>query len=151
MRVMIRRHVHDFSNLEFDWLACDADGFVALFSSAGFGPVPEESVAMADALDAALDRMNAMPIRSGATSIGGTTNPDDWMAAAQRGFFAFDWAHARDRYQIEALPNRPIRVDEVEDKTIRDAVSRVRIPVRFSHLRWLDWDESGELSAGAEL
>jgi hypothetical protein len=50
--------VHDFSNLEFDWLACDADGFVALFSSAGFGPVPEESVAMADALDAAMSCRN---------------------------------------------------------------------------------------------
>lgn len=81
----------------------------------------------------------------------GTTKPDDWIAAAQCGFFAFDWAHSRDRYQIEALPNRPIRVDEILDEAIGDALARVRIPIRFSHLRWVDWDEAGNLSSGAEL
>jgi hypothetical protein len=145
---VIRRHIHQFSNLEFDWLACDADGFVAMFSSAGFGAVPEESAVAPEALDAALDRIEALPVTGEATSIGGTTNPDDWIAAAERGFFAFDWAHMRDRYELEALPSKPIHIDEIPDVVIRDITPRVRIPVRFSQLRWVDWDDDGQLSSG---
>ena len=147
---MIRRHIHELSGLEFDWLACDADGFVAMLSSAGFGAVPEEAVATADALETALDRIKLLPVTGEATSISGMTSPDDWIAAARRGVFAFDWEHARDRYRIEGLPSRAIRVDEIADVALRDAVSRVRIPVVFSDVRWLDWDEAGKLSAGTE-
>jgi hypothetical protein len=143
---VIRRHIHEFSNLEFDWLARDADGFVAMFSSAGFGAVPEESVAAAEALDAALDRIKALPVTGEASSISGRTTPDDWIATARRGLFAFDWAHVR--YQIEAVPSRALRIDEIEDEVIRDVANRVRIPVRFSQLRWVDWDEAGQLSSG---
>jgi hypothetical protein len=153
MLSMIRRHVHEFSNLEFDWLACDADGFVALFSSAGFGPVPEELPTMVDAIDAALDRMKALPVIGDASADKATTGAceaADWATAAQRGFFAFDWAHGHDRYEIEARPKRPLRIDEIQDEAIREMVSRVRIPVRFSHLRWVDWDDAGNLSSGAE-
>lgn len=146
---MIRRHVHELSNIELDWLACDADGFVALFSSAGFGPVPEELPAMVEAIDAALDRIKALPL-TGDEASADTTDPDEWTAAAQRGFFAFDWAHDHDRYEIEALPKRPLRLDQIQDEVIREIVSRVRIPVRFSHVRWVDWDDAGNLSSGAE-
>lgn len=31
----------DFQGLEFDWFAVDSDGFVALMSSAGHGPIPD--------------------------------------------------------------------------------------------------------------
>ncbi len=144
---MILRHVHAFSGLEFDWLACDSDGFVALFSTAGFGPVPEELPAMVDAVDAVLDRMRALPLTGDEH---GTADPDEWIAAAQRGFFAFDWAHGHDRYEVEALPTRPVRIDEIQDEAIREMISRVRIPVRFSHLHWVDWDDAGNLSSSAE-
>lgn len=144
---MIPRHIHEFSNLELDWLACDADGFVAMFSSAGFNAVPEESVPVADSLDAALDRIKALPVAGEATSISGGTTPDDWIATARRGFFAFDWAHMRDRYQLEASPSRPIHIDEIPDDVISDVAKRVRIPVRFSQLRWIDWNEVGQLSS----
>jgi hypothetical protein len=143
---VIRRHIHEFSNLEFDWLACDADGFVAMFSSAGFGAVPEESVAAAEALDAALDRIKALPVIGEATSMSGRTTPDDWIATARRGLFAFDWADVR--YQIEALPSTTLRIDEIQDETIRDIAKRVTIPVRFPKLRWIDWDDAGQLSSG---
>ncbi|HSD87871.1 MAG TPA: hypothetical protein VLB44_10170 [Kofleriaceae bacterium] len=131
--------------MEFDWLAWDADGFVALFSSAGFGPVPEKLPAMVDAIDAALERMKALPLTGDETA-----EPDEWLAAAQRGFFAFDWAHGHDRYELEALPKRTLRIDEIHDEAIRELVSRVRIPIRFSLLRWVDWDDAGKLSSGSE-
>ena len=145
MLAVIRRHVHAFSNVEFDWLACDADGFVAVFSSAGFGPVPEELVAMVEAVDAALDRIKALPVRAESAP----ADPDERRPAAY-GLFAFDWTHARDRYEIEASPERPLRIDEIQDEEIRAMVSRVRVPVRFSQLRWIDWDDAGDLSSGAE-
>lgn len=116
------------------------------FSSAGFGAVPADSIAVADALDAALDRIKALPVIGEATSISGQTRPGDWIATARRGLFAFDWAHVR--YQIEALPSTALRIDEIQDDTIRDVAKRVRIPVRFSQLRWIDWDDAGQLSSG---
>lgn len=100
---------------------------------------------MVDAIDAALDHMKTLPVTGDET-----TDPNEWIAAAQRGFFAFDWAHGHDRYEIEALPKRPLRLDEIQDEALREMFSRVRIPVRFSHLRWVDWDDAGNLSSGAE-
>ena len=143
--------MHEFSGLEFDWLACDEDGFVGMFSSAGFGPVPEAAIANADSLAEALDRIKALPVTGDTTPVSGRTDPDDWIAAAQRGLFAFDWAHMRDRYQLEALPSRPVHLKDIKDDEIRQAAESVRIPARFSQLRWLDWNESGRLSTGVEI
>jgi len=148
---VIRRQVHEFSGLELDWLACDEDGFVAMFSSAGFGPVPDAAIAIADSLAEVFDRIKALPVTGDTAPVSGRTEPDDWIAAAQRGLFAFDWAHTRNRYQIEAPPSRPVRLDDIKDELIRQAAERVRIPVRFSQLRWIDWDEAGRTSSGAEL
>lgn len=148
---MIRRQVHEFSGLEFDWLACDQDGFVATFSSAGFGPVPDAAIQIADSLREMLDRIKALPTTGGSTSISGRTEPDDWIATAQRGMFAFDWAHMRDRYQLEGLPSRPVHLTDIQDDVIRQAAESVRIAVRFSVTRWLNWDERGHLSSGTEL
>src|SRR5262245_52257163 len=41
--------------LEFDWLASDADGHVALFSTAGGGFAPDEFLSDTDAHDRAID------------------------------------------------------------------------------------------------
>jgi hypothetical protein len=148
---VIRRQVHEFSGLEFDWLACDQDGFVGTFSSAGFGPVPDAAIQIADSLDEALDRIKARLTTGGSTSISGRTDPDDWIATARRGLFAFDWDHMRDRYRIEGLPSRPVPLNDIKDDVIRQAAACVRIPVRFTAIRWLDWDENGRLSSGIEI
>jgi hypothetical protein len=57
----------------------------------------------------------------------------------------------RHRYQLEGLPSRAVRLDDIDDDVIRQAAESVRIPVRFSQVRWLDWDETGQLSSGAEV
>ena len=147
---MIRRQLHEFSGLEFDWLACDQDGFVATFSSAGFGPVPDAAIQIADSLRGVLARIKALPANAASTSISGRTDPDDWIATARRGLFAFDWAHTRDRYQLEALPSSPVHLNDIKDDVIRQAAESVRIPVRFSQLQWLDWDDAGQLASGSE-
>ena len=33
---------HDYLGVEFDWIATDLDGHIGYFSSAGFGPLPEQ-------------------------------------------------------------------------------------------------------------
>lgn len=50
---------------EFDWLASDAGGLVAVFSSAGYGAVPSAAAARVADIDAAIETIRACPARCG--------------------------------------------------------------------------------------
>ena len=45
---------------EIDWLATDRDGFVAMFSSAGYGPFPEMVAALRKDMRTMEDRVLAL-------------------------------------------------------------------------------------------
>jgi hypothetical protein len=51
----------ELHGLEFDWLACDADGWVALLSTAGSGVVPASVLQDVDAQDSAIDAILGLP------------------------------------------------------------------------------------------
>jgi hypothetical protein len=76
----------DFVGLEFDWFAKDADGYVALLSSAGWGPVPDLVFAQYD---------DQMKIGQFLATLCGIRESDDLerssQALRQRGVFAYDW------------------------------------------------------------
>ena len=59
---MTHKLAEDLLGLEFDWLAVDGDGHVALFSTAGGGYAPEEALRDGEAQEAAIDVIVAAPV-----------------------------------------------------------------------------------------
>jgi hypothetical protein len=74
---------HPYWGLEFDWLGVDRHGHVAVFTTAGYGPVPEGVNQHLAEVDAAIDRVRQLPVTGSAGDI--VQDPDggdysDWYA-----------------------------------------------------------------------
>ena len=116
----------DFEGVELDWFAVDAGGFVALMSSAGFGPIP----------DVVFERFEGQ--RRIEESFGGIigTSPSADLCLVQQllslaGVFVFDWKHWDGPYQRIAVPPQPRRVDDFGfSQELREAF--VAVPGCFS-------------------
>lgn len=126
---------HDYTRVEFDWLATDLDGFVGYFSTAGAGPVPTASVQDGELLEDALDRIRALDRVCDGVPVAGVLNPRDWIDVAERGIFAYDWSHTTRQYELVAEPARPVRLHDLLDPKIRSLAAHVRLPVRISMSR----------------
>ncbi|MDC0676493.1 hypothetical protein [Sorangium atrum] len=119
--------------LEFDWLASDADGYVALFSTAGGGYAPDEFLRDTDAHDAAIDAVLASPASTVARFAPelppGLKNM--WRMVAERGLFAFDSDPHGGPYRVVAAPVDPIRIVDLPRGVI-DIAGRLKLrQVRF--------------------
>ncbi|WP_437789996.1 hypothetical protein [Sorangium sp. So ce693] len=119
--------------LEFDWLASDADGYVALFSTAGGGYAPDEFLRDTDAHDAAIDAVLASPASTVARFAPelppGLKNT--WRMVAERGLFVFDSDPHGGPYRMVAAPADPIRIVDLPRGVI-DIVGRLKLrQVRF--------------------
>jgi hypothetical protein len=117
----------DIVALEYDWLAVDAEGLVALFSTAGGGYAPAALLADTDAFDAAIATVLSMP---GSTTTATCTRelPVDlintWKLVAERGLFAFDSDPPGGPYRLIAAPTRPVCLQELPP-IVRDVAGRV--------------------------
>lgn len=108
-------HADDDRYTDWRWLACDAIGQVAAFTTAGSGPIPRSARAGLPGLDAGLD---ALPIRGAYRLIPHAGNLEDWISCAQRGLFAYDWSDITDddvghAYALIAAPVSPLRLAEL--------------------------------------
>ncbi len=93
--------------LEFDWLAVDGIGHLAVFSTAGWGPVPVSVLSHVDEEKQFLD-----PTRPPAE-------------VAMRGFYVYDWKHWNGPYVRVAKPKVPSLAVDAEPEFRRLAnVSR---------------------------
>ncbi len=101
----------DILGYEFDWLARDADDYVALFSTAGGGYAPEEFLRDTDAHQAAIDAILALPAstRVRFAPVLTSEHQNTWFLVAERGLFAFDADPNGGPYQLIAAPDRPVR------------------------------------------
>ncbi len=115
----------DFQGLEFDWFAVDADGFVALMSSAGYGPIP----------DGVFERFDGQRrIEEFLSGLIGSRTSDDLLRIQQSlstaGVFTYDLKHWDGPYQRFAAPSQPRRFDELGiPADLRDAF--VTVPECF--------------------
>lgn len=125
--------------LDYSWLAADAAGHVAIFTNAGRGPIPIAVLADRRASDHAEPLVIALPERNDAHMLVTLPRPDDFVAFARRGLFAYDWqdchrgAGRSRRHELLARPAAPITVGELEGE-----VASLIDKVRFGSLRFDD-------------
>jgi len=105
---------HKFFGIDAAWLAIDALGQVAIFTTGGEGPVPETAIA---SVEIAEQSVWCLAEISGYNLHAFVPRPDDFIAFAKRGLFAYDWsdvhrvAAARiDGYELQAQPLSPLLI-----------------------------------------
>ncbi|KYF87379.1 hypothetical protein BE17_18680 [Sorangium cellulosum] len=134
MSMLGAKSANEILGMEFDWLASDADGYVALFSTAGGGYAPDEFLRDTDAHDAAIDVVLASPAstvaRFAPELAPGLKNT--WRLVAERGLFAFDSDPHGGPYRMVAAPVDPIRIADLP-RRVNDIVERLKLrQVRFA-------------------
>ncbi|MFJ3049839.1 hypothetical protein [Pseudomonas nitroreducens] len=125
----------DFDGLDVAWMAVDALGHVAIFTSGGVGAVPSTAVASIDITEPELD---SLPETSGFDLLVNLPRPDDFVRFAKRGFFAYDWSdvHRVTRrriggYELQARPLRPLTLSELPASLRATAAATELLDVSF--------------------
>jgi hypothetical protein len=123
----------DMTGFEFDWLASDADGSVALFSTAGGGFAPMPSLQNPEAHQVAIDELLAGPASTTARFAPEfpAARQNTWQLVAERGLYAFDSDAHGGAYRLLAAPSVPARVADLPS-----AARAVVGLIRFRHLRF---------------
>ena len=130
----------EIRGLEYDWIALDAEGRVALFSTAGAGFAPSAFLEATDAYDGAL----AAILEGPATTVPrlapdlASSMENTWRLAAERGLFAFDCDPNGGPYRIVAAPMIP-RLVGAMPPSVAAVISRI-------HLRWIRFDAVSTLT-----
>ncbi len=103
------------TGFEYDWLAVDHLGQLALLSTAGSGFVPTEVARTMEAHQAALDVLFARPpsteVRRAPVFGPGVDNT--WAKAAARGVFGFDSDPNGGPYRLVAVPRTPLLLTQL--------------------------------------
>lgn len=136
---------HPQTGFELDWLAVDSSGHVGLFSTGGRGPVPAAVVQHLSEVQAAVLRLNGLPVLGECTdSPGGGGNFSFWIEPCRRGLFGFDWGPVEiGPYARLTVPSRPVAVTEIEDGDVRNVAGLVRLRLRFAEATSIDYNELG--------
>jgi len=127
----------DILGVEYDWLASDAAGHVAFFSTAGGGYAPSEFLRDTEAHDRAIDAI--LETGPSTKSLFSPQLPpalkNTWRMMAERGLFAFDSDAHRAPYLLAAAPENPIQIDDLP-KNASEVVRLLNFPsLRFSELK----------------
>jgi hypothetical protein len=125
----------DICGLEYDWLATDADGHVAFFSTAGGGYAPDEFLSDTDLHDAAIEAILALPALTDARFAPSLPpgHQNTWKLMAERGVFAFDSDPHGGPYRLVSAPQQPARASDLPEAVVRAATRFVLAHLRFAH------------------
>ena len=119
---------HPDIGTEFDWLASDKNGRVALMSTAGFGCCPEEVSNKIDVVEKLLAWiLEEIGLKGG----------DLLLAEPERGIIVFDWKHWEGPYKRLYVPRECINKTTLEQNLL---------PVEAVHPLNLDFLETEEIS-----
>lgn len=125
---------HPALGTEWDWLACDSSGRVALLSTGGGGPVPKSILSMADQVKSAVDAARELPQVGEASQLRRESGDwSDWVTAATQGLYAYDWGPwtGDGPYTLVTEPSKPVAVEELPPP-VADAARLHRFPLRFA-------------------
>lgn len=118
--------------LEWDFLVLDRVGHVAVLSSAGYGPIPEQVLNARDDVERAIAAVDAMPVSTRARSVHtGDGDYSDWYAISDRGLFAYDWQVWHGPYRLIAEPELAVTVDALPS-AIQRAAGLIRLAEDFA-------------------
>jgi hypothetical protein len=107
------------SGWDVEWVAVDRRGRVGVFTTGGAGPIPRAYLASPAFLQCVRDAVWDAPERTESFLLVQLPRPDDYVAFARRGFFAFDWADTgrtsgrSGLYELQARPAVAVDVGEV--------------------------------------
>ena len=106
--------------IDYEWFAVDAAGCVAAFTTGGVGPVPVTVLASHAAVDSLDEFILRLPVRGTGAMCVSLPRPDDYLAFAERGVFAYDWADVHRAaknfsgvYELYSRPSSPITISEL--------------------------------------
>ena len=134
-----RRTRESVAGWEFDWIALDAAGQIALLSTAGGGFVPEAVLAGAGDYDDVIDEVLRMPAyRELAYAPQLAAHLENtWALAATRGLFAYDADFNGGPYRRVAGPESAITVDALP-RSVALVAGRVVLRGSFDTLTSID-------------
>lgn len=101
--------------IDCTWIACDPNGHVAVFISAGEGPIPSRALTSSPVpVDELEVRLLRLQCTSDAELLFTAPRPDSYVELARRGMYVYDWtdihrtSDVRCAYEIVARPTRPV-------------------------------------------
>lgn len=107
----------ELDGIEASWLAVDAHGRVAIFTTSGEGPIPETALA---SIEAGEESIQMLPEASSYQLLTSVPRPTDFVSFARRGVFAYDWSDvhrtaskALGAYELQALPMSPLQISQL--------------------------------------
>jgi hypothetical protein len=104
---------HPRWGIEFDWLGVDQRGHVAVFTTAGYGPLPKDVNLHLNDVDDAIDQLDRLPVIGEADQIvkpASDGNYSDWYTYSAQGFYAYDWDDSHGPYLRLSVPTVPIAI-----------------------------------------
>jgi hypothetical protein len=126
---------HPWAYIDAVWLGVDLQGHVAVFTTAGFGPVPMEIDQHLADVEAAVVQVEQLPVIGSANYTGqpasGCYIPVDYSV---RGFYVYDWEAYRTYdgpYTQMASPAVPVSVSQLPAE-VRAVAQLVKFPVKFA-------------------
>ena len=121
--------------IEWDFLAVDATGSVALLSSAGYGPIPARVLDQRPLVERAVSELEALPPVGAADDRRDPSNRSgdyaDWFTMSERGLFAYDWRVHHGPYTLVSAPTVTLELSAL-GRTIREAATLLALPLRFA-------------------
>ena len=103
--------------IDASWLAIDAQGQVAVFTTGGEGPIPETALA---SVETGEELIQLLPEVSGHELFTSVPRQADFVYFAKRGLFAYDWSDvhrvaskAMGAYELQALPTSPRHISQL--------------------------------------
>jgi hypothetical protein len=147
---MSAKTAEEVQGYEYDWLACDQAGQVALLSTAGGGFTPRAFLANTDVYDRAIDALQKLPTTTLAKFARQVEEglPNTWKEVAERGVFSFDSDAQGGPYRLAGVPARPALVDEFPP-AVADVIRRIKLKtVQFAAVKEITREDVLEREAG---
>jgi hypothetical protein len=99
-------------DVDVGWIATDAIGQVALFTTAGPGPIPDSAL---PSVENSEELVLSLPEVSDVDLVTSMSGANAFVAFAKRGFFAYDWSdvhrsarQALNGYELQYRPLNPL-------------------------------------------